>query len=54
MTLAFADVEVGYEIPAQEFVITRADLVRYCGASGDFNVIKFGRASFGRHHAHTR
>lgn len=39
MTPAFADVEVGYELPAQEFVITRADLVRYCGASGDFNVI---------------
>ena len=39
MTVAFADVEVGYELPPQQFPITRADLVRYCGASGDFNVI---------------
>ena len=34
-----ADVEVGTELPAQSFTITRADLVRYAGASGDFNVI---------------
>ena len=27
------------EFPPQTFRITRADLVRYCGASGDFNVI---------------
>lgn len=39
MTPAFADVEVGFELPAQTFAITRADLVRYAGASGDFNVI---------------
>ncbi len=39
MTPAFADIEVGYELPSQSFPITRADLVRYCGASGDFNVI---------------
>ena len=39
MTPAFADVEVGYELPAQSFPITRGDLVRYCGASGDFNII---------------
>lgn len=39
MTPAFADIEVGFELPSQEFTITRADLVRYCGASGDFNVI---------------
>ena len=32
-------VEVGTELPAQTFTITRADLVRYAGASGDFNVI---------------
>jgi acyl dehydratase len=35
----YADVEVGTELPAQTFQVTRADLVRYCGASGDFNVI---------------
>ncbi len=37
--VAWADVEVGTELPAQTFAITRADLVRYAGASGDFNVI---------------
>jgi len=30
---------VGTVLPDRTFVITRADLVRYCGASGDFNVI---------------
>jgi acyl dehydratase len=32
-------VRVGDEIPAQEFPVSRADLVRYAGASGDFNPI---------------
>ena len=32
-------VEVGTELPAQTFRVTRADLVRYAGASGDFNPI---------------
>ena len=31
--------EVGTELPDQVFRITRADLVRYAGASGDFNPI---------------
>ena len=35
----YDEVQVGAELPAQEFVLTRADLVRYAGASGDFNVI---------------
>jgi len=35
----YADVEVGTELPAQDFALTRADLVRYAGASGDFNII---------------
>ncbi len=40
MTLvSFSDVHVGLELPAQEFVFTRAGLIRYAGASGDFNVI---------------
>ena len=30
---------VGDVLPAQDFAIHRLDLVRYCGASGDFNVI---------------
>lgn len=33
------EVQVGTELPARTFSVTRADLVRYCGASGDFNVI---------------
>ena len=35
----FDDVEIGTELPAQEFRVTRARLVEYAGASGDFNVI---------------
>jgi len=38
VTLA-ADVAVGTELPEQVYRITRADLVRYAGASGDFNPI---------------
>lgn len=34
-----ADLNVGDEIDAQEYPIRRVDLVRYAGASGDFNVI---------------
>jgi acyl dehydratase len=30
---------VGDQLPAQDFPIERADLVRYAGASGDFNPI---------------
>src|SRR6201989_3303011 len=29
----------GDELPAQTYVVTRSDLVRYAGASGDFNPI---------------
>jgi acyl dehydratase len=38
-TISFDDVAVGTTLPAQSFPIRRADLVRYAGASGDFNVI---------------
>src|SRR5258708_34480681 len=31
--------QVGTEFQAQTFQVTRADLVRYAGASGDFNPI---------------
>lgn len=34
-----AVLEVGTEIPEREFAIGRYDLIRYAGASGDFNVI---------------
>ena len=40
MTLISAkSVSVGLELPPQAFNFTRADLVRYAGVSGDFNVI---------------
>jgi acyl dehydratase len=32
-------VDVGTELPSQSFPVTRASLVRYAGASGDFNPI---------------
>ncbi|MFG2624326.1 MaoC family dehydratase [Streptomyces sp. NPDC048473] len=45
--VAFESVEVGTELPAQSFPVTRATLVQYAGASGDFNPIhwneKFAR-----------
>ena len=34
-----ADDTVGTELPEQVYRVTRADLVRYAGASGDFNPI---------------
>ncbi|MFJ4338947.1 MaoC family dehydratase [Streptomyces sp. NPDC088915] len=37
--IAYDEVEVGTELPAQAFPVTRATLVRYAGASGDFNPI---------------
>ncbi|MDQ1616548.1 MAG: hypothetical protein QOJ60_2487 [Actinomycetota bacterium] len=36
---SYDDVEVGTELPSQTFPVRRVDLVRYAGASGDFNVI---------------
>lgn len=35
----YSEVEVGTEVIAREVTITRLDLIRYAGASGDFNVI---------------
>ncbi|GAA3900189.1 MaoC family dehydratase [Streptomyces gulbargensis] len=37
--IAYDDVEAGTELPARSFPVTRATLVRYAGASGDFNPI---------------
>ncbi|MEU4062149.1 MaoC family dehydratase [Streptomyces wedmorensis] len=37
--IAYDEVEVGTELPAQTFPVTRATLVQYAGASGDFNPI---------------
>ncbi|CAL9510031.1 MaoC family dehydratase [Streptomyces sp. NPDC003090] len=45
--VSFDEVEVGTELPAGAFPVTRATLVQYAGASGDFNPIhwneKFAR-----------
>ena len=38
-SIRYDDVEVGTELPARSFPIQRRHLVRYCGASGDDNVI---------------
>jgi acyl dehydratase len=37
--ISAARVAVGTELPEQVYRVTRADLVRYAGASGDFNPI---------------
>jgi len=37
--VSYDDVDVGSELPTQTFPVRRLDLVKYCGASGDFNVI---------------
>ncbi len=38
-TVRATHVAVGTELPEQTYSVTRADLVRYAGASGDFNPI---------------
>ena len=37
--IRYDDVNVGDQIPARDFSVQRINLVMYCGASGDFNVI---------------
>jgi acyl dehydratase len=36
---SYDDVEAGTELALQQYQVTRRDLVRYAGASGDFNPI---------------
>jgi acyl dehydratase len=43
--LEYADVEVGAELPPASYPVARLDLVKYCGASGDFNVIHWNERS---------
>jgi acyl dehydratase len=38
-TIKYADVPVGLELPPVSYPATRLSLVKYCGASGDFNFI---------------
>lgn len=40
----YDDVEVGTEVPARSFPVRRVDLVKYAGASGDFNPIHWNEA----------
>jgi acyl dehydratase len=37
--VSYAEVVPGTELPAVTYPVTRLSLVKYCGASGDFNVI---------------
>jgi acyl dehydratase len=37
--ITYDGLETGMEIPAVSYPVTRLSLVKYCGASGDFNVI---------------
>ena len=39
MALKYADVEPGTQIAPKSYRVTRLDLVKYAGASGDFNPI---------------
>jgi acyl dehydratase len=36
---SYQDIQAGAEIAPRQYQVTRRDLVRYAGASGDFNVI---------------
>lgn len=40
-TVKYDEVEAGQEIPAVEYRVRRVDLVKYAGASGDFNPIHY-------------
>ena len=37
--ITYDSVEKGTELPPRSYAVTRLDLVKYCGASGDFNII---------------
>jgi acyl dehydratase len=39
MTVRYDDVEPGAALPQASYPVSRLSLIRYCGASGDFNVI---------------
>lgn len=45
MNVSYDSVEQGTELPARSYQVTRLDLVKYCGASGDFNVIHWSERS---------
>jgi acyl dehydratase len=37
--VSYTDVQAGAELPPASYPVTRLSLVKYCGASGDFNFI---------------
>jgi acyl dehydratase len=37
--VSYGDIQIGHEIPAQTYGVTRGQLIQYAGASGDFNII---------------
>lgn len=37
--MSYGDVVAGAELPEATYPVTRLSLIKYCGASGDFNVI---------------
>jgi acyl dehydratase len=39
MAISYDEVEVGTELPVATYGVSRGQLVQYCGASGDFNII---------------
>ncbi len=43
-TVKYDEVEVGQEIPEQTYPVQRVDLVKYAGASGDFNPIHWNES----------
>ena len=44
----FEELEVGQEVGTVEFLLTRDSLVRYAGASGDFNPIHYDKGEAAR------
>jgi acyl dehydratase len=45
MRPTFDQVLVGDHLPPYSYTVSRADLVRYCGASGDFNPIHWSEST---------
>ena len=43
--VSYDDVEVGTALPSLTFPVQRINLVQYCGASGDFNIIHWNETT---------
>ncbi|HVU73180.1 MAG TPA: MaoC/PaaZ C-terminal domain-containing protein [Mycobacteriales bacterium] len=44
-TVSYDEVEVGTALPSLTFPVQRINLVQYCGASGDFNIIHWNETT---------